>query len=107
VKSTRVKKARGDEPGCRQTPGEYVPLVDRNRCEGKAACVEACPEGAIRLVRATGSAGVAEVGGRLCEPRGRRPPGHGSSRGRGSASVDGRAWIADQESYDSAVIPLR
>ncbi|MBU6280615.1 ferredoxin family protein [bacterium] len=28
---------------CRQEPGTLVPVVDRNRCEGKRDCVEACP----------------------------------------------------------------
>jgi NAD-dependent dihydropyrimidine dehydrogenase PreA subunit len=28
---------------CRAQPGEFVPVVDRARCEGKAECVEVCP----------------------------------------------------------------
>ncbi len=28
---------------CRQVPGVMVPVIDRNRCEGKAACVSVCP----------------------------------------------------------------
>jgi NAD-dependent dihydropyrimidine dehydrogenase PreA subunit len=28
---------------CRAQPGEFVPVVDRARCEGKADCVRACP----------------------------------------------------------------
>jgi 4Fe-4S ferredoxin len=28
---------------CRAAPGEFAPVVDRSRCEGKAACVEVCP----------------------------------------------------------------
>ena len=28
---------------CKHPPGQFVPLVDRNRCEGKAACVAVCP----------------------------------------------------------------
>jgi ferredoxin len=28
---------------CRQEPGAFRPSIDRNRCEGKAACVTACP----------------------------------------------------------------
>jgi NAD-dependent dihydropyrimidine dehydrogenase PreA subunit len=29
--------------GCRATPGEFAPTVDRSRCEGKAECVDVCP----------------------------------------------------------------
>ena len=32
-----------DEHSCRQPPGVMVPVIDRNRCEGKAACVAVCP----------------------------------------------------------------
>ena len=28
---------------CSQTAGVVVPVIDRNRCEGKAACVAVCP----------------------------------------------------------------
>jgi 4Fe-4S ferredoxin len=28
---------------CRARAGEFAPVVDRARCEGKAACVEVCP----------------------------------------------------------------
>jgi NAD-dependent dihydropyrimidine dehydrogenase PreA subunit len=28
---------------CRAAPGEFVPVVDRAKCEGKADCVEVCP----------------------------------------------------------------
>jgi 4Fe-4S ferredoxin len=33
----------GIEPDCKQAPGEFAPLIDRNRCEGKAQCVDVCP----------------------------------------------------------------
>ena len=32
-----------DDQACRQPPGVMVPVIDRNRCEGKAACVSVCP----------------------------------------------------------------
>jgi len=32
-----------DERSCRQPPGVMVPVIDRNRCEGRAACVAVCP----------------------------------------------------------------
>ena len=28
---------------CRQDPGVFTPVIDRNKCEGKADCVPACP----------------------------------------------------------------
>lgn len=28
---------------CRAKPGEFAPVVDRARCEGKAECVTVCP----------------------------------------------------------------
>jgi NAD-dependent dihydropyrimidine dehydrogenase PreA subunit len=31
------------ETDCKQPPGVVEPRIDRNRCEGKAACVEVCP----------------------------------------------------------------
>ena len=35
----------GKKAECRTEAGEFHPVVDRNRCEGKAACVEVCPYG--------------------------------------------------------------
>ncbi len=34
---------------CRAAPGEFAPRVDRARCEGKAACVPACPYGVFSV----------------------------------------------------------
>ena len=31
------------EPDCKQEPGVFSPVIDRNRCEGKEDCVKACP----------------------------------------------------------------
>ncbi len=28
---------------CPQPPGSFRPVIDRNRCEGKAECVTVCP----------------------------------------------------------------
>ena len=28
---------------CSGRPGRVVPVIDRNRCEGKSACVKVCP----------------------------------------------------------------
>lgn len=32
-----------DTDDCRQPAGLFRPEIDRNRCEGKAACVAVCP----------------------------------------------------------------
>ncbi len=31
------------ERDCRQAPGLFRPVIDRNRCEGKKECVAVCP----------------------------------------------------------------
>jgi NAD-dependent dihydropyrimidine dehydrogenase PreA subunit len=33
----------GSSTECRAAPGEFAPVVDRARCEGKADCLEVCP----------------------------------------------------------------
>lgn len=44
---------RPERPGehCRAQPGTYTPVVDRNRCEGKADCVAVCPYGVFEVRR--------------------------------------------------------
>ena len=32
-----------ENPECKQDPGVFTPVIDRNRCEGKGDCVPACP----------------------------------------------------------------
>jgi NAD-dependent dihydropyrimidine dehydrogenase PreA subunit len=32
-----------DPADCKKAPGVVRPVVDRNKCEGKKDCVEACP----------------------------------------------------------------
>jgi 4Fe-4S ferredoxin len=32
-----------DPAVCKQPPGAFVPVVNRNRCEAKGPCVSACP----------------------------------------------------------------
>jgi NAD-dependent dihydropyrimidine dehydrogenase PreA subunit len=34
---------------CKQEPGVFVPLINRNRCEGKADCVAVCPVGVFKV----------------------------------------------------------
>lgn len=31
------------ENGCKQEAGQFVPVINRNRCEGKGDCVTVCP----------------------------------------------------------------
>ena len=34
---------------CRQPPGRFVPVFNRNRCEGKGPCVSACPHAVLAI----------------------------------------------------------
>jgi 4Fe-4S ferredoxin len=34
---------------CKQRPGAFVPVIDRNRCEGKGDCERVCPVGVFAL----------------------------------------------------------
>lgn len=34
---------------CKYHAGSFAPVIDRNRCEGKAKCVEVCPVGVFAL----------------------------------------------------------
>lgn len=38
------------DANCRE-PGQVMPLVDRNRCEGKADCVRVCPYDVFEIVK--------------------------------------------------------
>ena len=42
-----------DRPGenCQAEPGDYRPVVDRARCEGKRDCVDVCPHGVFEVRR--------------------------------------------------------
>jgi NAD-dependent dihydropyrimidine dehydrogenase PreA subunit len=37
------------ENPCRDVSGKVAPVVDRNRCEGKEACVQVCPYGVFEI----------------------------------------------------------
>jgi NAD-dependent dihydropyrimidine dehydrogenase PreA subunit len=40
----RAYNARVSDPtDCKQEPGRFRPVIDRNRCEGKKECVAVCP----------------------------------------------------------------
>jgi len=51
----KARRAARDErrPGerCRASPGAYMPVVDRGRCEGKSECVAVCPYGVFEVRR--------------------------------------------------------
>ena len=34
---------------CKQRPGTFAPVIDRNRCEGKADCQRVCPVGVFSI----------------------------------------------------------
>jgi len=55
-----------DRPGldCRAEPGTYRITIDRNRCEGKADCVEVCPYGVfeVRTIEAAELANLSLLG---------------------------------------------
>jgi NAD-dependent dihydropyrimidine dehydrogenase PreA subunit len=37
------------ETDCKQAPGLFHPVIDRNRCEGKKECVAVCPYGVFSI----------------------------------------------------------
>jgi len=46
---------------CRAAPGEFAPVIDRAKCEGKAACVDVCPVDVFE-VRRIDDADFAQLG---------------------------------------------
>jgi 4Fe-4S ferredoxin len=40
---------------CRAKSGEFAPVIDRSRCEGKAECVEVCPYDVFEVRRMEGA----------------------------------------------------
>jgi len=40
---------RSKKPACTEPPAMYFPVIDRNRCEGKAACVRVCPQNVFEV----------------------------------------------------------
>ena len=49
---------------CADRAGEMVPIIDRNRCEGKAACVRVCPYSVfeVRVLRPDERNGISGLG---------------------------------------------
>jgi len=35
---------------CTAEPGEFAPVIDRNKCEAKGPCVPACPYGVLAIL---------------------------------------------------------
>jgi 4Fe-4S ferredoxin len=40
VSAERNREREGD---CKHAPGQFIPVIDRARCEGKGECVRVCP----------------------------------------------------------------
>jgi 4Fe-4S ferredoxin len=38
-----------DVSACKQAPGAFAPVIDRNRCEGKGDCAAVCPKNVFVL----------------------------------------------------------
>jgi NAD-dependent dihydropyrimidine dehydrogenase PreA subunit len=53
-------------PSCSGKPGVFAPTIDRNKCEGKAACASVCPKGVFALgVLPKSERGALSLRGRL------------------------------------------
>lgn len=39
------------DTSCKHPAGAYAPVIDRNRCEGKAECVAVCPMQVFEIAR--------------------------------------------------------
>jgi 4Fe-4S ferredoxin len=49
---------------CRQSPGAFIPVINRNKCEGKGPCVTVCPYDVLEMGMLTHSdrAGLSLIG---------------------------------------------
>ena len=43
-----------DSHDCAPVPGAFHPVIDRNRCEGKQACVAVCPFNVFSMAKVPG-----------------------------------------------------
>jgi NAD-dependent dihydropyrimidine dehydrogenase PreA subunit len=41
--AARMASSLPSKTECRAKPGEFVPVIDRAKCEGKSDCVDVCP----------------------------------------------------------------
>ena len=44
-----------DIPSCKQPAGVTAPMIDANRCEGKADCLRVCPYDVFEVRKLTGA----------------------------------------------------
>ena len=44
-----VDKREPQTQTCKQEPGVFAPVIDRNKCEGKADCVAVCPKSVFAI----------------------------------------------------------
>jgi len=44
-----MRQAREEIIDCKHDAGAFAPVIDRNRCEGEARCVDVCPVGVFAL----------------------------------------------------------
>jgi len=44
-----TKEVSALQQECKQSPGTFQPVIDRNRCEGKGDCVRVCPYGVFTV----------------------------------------------------------
>jgi 4Fe-4S ferredoxin len=42
-----------DSKRCKEKPGLFMPVIDRNKCEAKGPCVPACPYGVLAVLPLT------------------------------------------------------
>ena len=51
VRDLSSRNPTSTDPGavCQGAPGRVVPVIDRQRCEAKAACVAVCPYGVFEI----------------------------------------------------------
>jgi 4Fe-4S ferredoxin len=60
------RSARAGNDECKAEPGTLAPVIDRNRCEGKADCVEVCPYGVFVVEKITDADwGTLSFGGKV------------------------------------------
>lgn len=59
-----VNTGKATEPLCKYPAGQFVPQINRKRCEGKADCVQVCPTNvfAVQTLPASQRSGLGLIG---------------------------------------------